>query len=99
MLREQGSIPCICAQPAKACMSAMVLAIWHKGGILGAKLRAFISAHCKRYRLDADLMQPVSLGFWGLQAALRASILIIRQCVQFFFFNQGTSENKIFATL
>ena len=44
-------------------------------------------------------MRPVSLGFWGLQAALRASILIIRQCVQFFFFNQGTSENKIFATL
>ena len=53
MLREQGSIPCICAPTVKACMGAMVLAIWQRDGIRGAKLRAFISAHCKQYRLDA----------------------------------------------
>ena len=99
MLREQGSIPCICAPTVKACMGAMVLAIWQRGGILGAKLRVFISAHCKRYSHDTGLKRPVSLRVSCLQAALRASVLIFRQSVYIFFLNQDVSENKIFATL
>ena len=98
-LRERVLTPCICVPTARACMSDMALAFWQRAGTLGAKPRAFTNAHYKQSNTCHGFKAACKIGWRGLQAAIRASILIFRQCVQFFFVNQGVSRNKIFDTL